>query len=50
LAKAGANAIREVGLANGGAKRTAELAKVETAIDNLRSAQKPIAVEMGISA
>jgi hypothetical protein len=50
LVKAGATAIRELGPANSGAKRTAKLAKVETAIDNLLSAQKAIAVEMGISA
>ncbi len=50
LAKAGATAIRELGLANSGAKRSAKLAKVTTAIDNLLSAQKAIAVEMGISA
>ncbi len=49
LAKAGATAIRELGLANRGTKRTAKLANVETAIDNLRSAQKGIASEMGIS-
>jgi len=49
LAKAGATAIRELGPANSGAKRTAKLANVETAVDNLRSAQKGIASEMGIS-
>jgi hypothetical protein len=50
LAKAGATAMHELGLANSGAKRTAKLANVETAIDNLRTAQKEIASEMGIIA
>ena len=48
LAKAGVTAMHEFGPANNDAKRTAKLANIETAIDNLRTAQKEIAAEMGI--
>jgi hypothetical protein len=37
--------MHELGPANSGAKRMAKLANVETAVDNLRSAQKGIASE-----
>jgi hypothetical protein len=50
LAKAGATAMHELGPANSDAKRTAKLANIEKAIDNLRTAQKEIAAEMGIIA
>jgi len=49
LAKAGATAMHEFRPGSSSAKRTAKLANVEAAIDNLRSAQKGLASEMGIS-
>lgn len=49
LAKAAAVAIRQLDPANRGAQHAEKLAKVETAIEDLLSAQKEIAIEMGIS-
>lgn len=49
LAKAVANAIREVGQESSPTKREAKLANSVTAVENLLNQQKNIAVEMSIS-